>query len=289
MTATARPRLRPTRDISRCNGVGAAGVLSSSSAIRPVWVPGPRRDDHCTPGPAHHVGPREHHAGPVAEHRLLRERLRVLVHRGALAGERRLRDREGGARGEARVGGDPIALGEQQHVAHHHVAGRDLAWGSPPRTTVADAALIRARAATAPSARRSWASPSTALATTIAAMTTASTGTPCVPSATQTTRDTATATSSRITRGSASAPRNRRHSGVVASGESSLGPSRASRVAASSAVRPSGLPGAHRRTTSAAVESPGPCGPRHYAHPPILPARQQHRARSTSLTRVRPS
>ncbi len=43
---------------------------------------------------------------------------------------------------------------------------------APSRSTVAVAALIRASAATAPSARRSWTRPSTALATTITAITT---------------------------------------------------------------------------------------------------------------------
>jgi hypothetical protein len=54
--------------------------------------------------------------------------------------------------------------------------------GVPSRSTVDVTAVMRASAATALAARASWATPRTAFRTTIAAMTTASTGQPWWPS-----------------------------------------------------------------------------------------------------------
>ena len=60
------------------------------------------------------------------------------------------------------------------------------ACSSPSRSTVDIASVIDCNAATAVSALLSWTKPSTPLSTTIAAMTSASIGTPAAPSATQT-------------------------------------------------------------------------------------------------------
>jgi hypothetical protein len=68
---------------------------------------------------------------------------------------------------------------------------------APSRSTVAAGAAIRCSAATACSALRSWTKPSTALATTMTAITIASKGTPLAPSSAQATTEITMATSSR--------------------------------------------------------------------------------------------
>jgi hypothetical protein len=74
-------------------------------------------------------------------------------------------------------------------------AGMRTGW--PSRSSVAWGAAIRCNAATACSALRSWTKPSTALATTITAITTASNGTPLVPSSAHATTEIPMAASSR--------------------------------------------------------------------------------------------
>jgi hypothetical protein len=67
----------------------------------------------------------------------------------------------------------------------------------PSRSTVAPGAAIRCNAATACSALCSWTKPSTALATTMTAITIASKGTPWAPSSAQAATEIAMAISSR--------------------------------------------------------------------------------------------
>jgi hypothetical protein len=72
----------------------------------------------------------------------------------------------------------------------------------------------------------------------ITAITTASNGTPSAPSSAQAISDTTIAAISRNTSGSTNWATNRRHRGTSSAASSRLGPSRASRAAASAVSRP---------------------------------------------------
>ncbi len=69
ITATAMPRLRPTRPISRCSGVGSAGVCLEERGDPPRLGVRPGRHHHGAAGAAHDLRARQHHAGPVRERR----------------------------------------------------------------------------------------------------------------------------------------------------------------------------------------------------------------------------
>ena len=59
----------------------------------------------------------EHHVQPVAQRRNRRQRRRILQHRLALAGQRRLQQLQGGGLCQPRIGAHGIAFSEDQHIA----------------------------------------------------------------------------------------------------------------------------------------------------------------------------
>jgi len=70
----------------------------------------------------------EHHVVPLGQRRAGRQRIhRLLGHRQAFAGQRRLVGRQPVRLDHPRVGGDRLARLQQQHVADHHVARVDAA------------------------------------------------------------------------------------------------------------------------------------------------------------------
>ncbi len=73
-----------------------------------------------------HGGAAKKHIAAVAQRRLVVERRAVLAHAGALAGEGRLGHAHGDRLEHAGIGGQRVALLDQQQVARHQLGGHDL-------------------------------------------------------------------------------------------------------------------------------------------------------------------
>ena len=86
----------------------------------PISVPMPVAVTTARPRPGD-VRAVEHHVDPVAQGGRLAERADLLEHGLALAGERSLGDGERRRLQQPGVRAHRVTLGQQQHVARHHV------------------------------------------------------------------------------------------------------------------------------------------------------------------------
>ena len=110
-----------------CSGVLSASVWFSSVAMLPISVFIPVPVTIISPRPAGDRRVHEREADPVAEPDVVaRDRRDVLEHRGALPGERRLLDLQGGRHEQPAVGRHAVAGLEEHDVARHQLGGVDL-------------------------------------------------------------------------------------------------------------------------------------------------------------------
>ena len=131
-------------------------LLQAGPAMRPISVRIPVAVTTAVAVPVGGGRAAEDHVVAIAERHLLGDRRGVLGDRQALAGQRGLGRLERGRFDQPRVGRNGVAFLDEHDVAGHDLRGGNLFGARRPRMTVASAADIARRAATAASARDSW-------------------------------------------------------------------------------------------------------------------------------------
>ena len=126
--STAMPEHAPDAvDLALQRRALLLGARRAGAATLPISVAMPVAVTTARPRPRVTAVPLKTMFTPVAEPDRLGERGDVLQHRLALAGQRRLGDRQRRRLDQPRVGADRVALGQQQDVAGHHVGGGNRA------------------------------------------------------------------------------------------------------------------------------------------------------------------
>ena len=237
MQTTTAPSTLPTWSSSRCSGVVSFAVDPSIPATRPISVRIPvatttaRPRPYVTVVPLNSMSTRSASAvsvGSASTH----------LSMGTLSPVSEASAARSAVDSITRASAGTVSPSSSSRTSPTTSSRAGMRRRSPSRTTVASAADIERRAATACSARDSCTKPSVALRSTIAMMAIASYGRAASRSAIQSESEIAVAARSSRTSTLRNCARKRRHAGIGGSAASSFGPSRAKSRCASASASP---------------------------------------------------
>ena len=196
MTTTARPSVRPMRATSLSSGVGSGAVASSSAATSPIWVSMPVAVMTARPVPCATAVPLKTMSSwsPSAAGW---GSLVMSFSTASLSPVSAASCKRSVVACSRRASAPTASPSASTSTSPRTNSALGTRCGLPSRSTPAVAAVILASAATAFCALASCTWPITALSSTTAAMTIASTGQPTLPSTHQATSATATAANNR--------------------------------------------------------------------------------------------